>query len=103
MESLLALMGFAFVSAATPGPNNVLLWASGATFGFRRTIPHVLGTAIGLAAMAVAAAAGVAGLVAAVPAGGGGVGGAGAPGPGWAGGGGLGAGGGTGGGGARTE
>jgi threonine/homoserine/homoserine lactone efflux protein len=68
MDQLLGLVGFAFVSAATPGPNNVLLWASGATFGFRRTVPHVLGTAVGLAAMALAAAAGVAGLVAAVPA-----------------------------------
>src|SRR4051794_31352135 len=67
MESLIALMGFAFVSAATPGPNNVLLWASGATFGFRRTLPHVFGTAIGLGAMAVAVAAGLGVLVATVP------------------------------------
>ena len=65
---LVALLGFAFVSSVTPGPNNVLLWASGATFGFRRTIPHVLGTASGIGAMALAAAAGVAALVAAVPA-----------------------------------
>ena len=41
MNELIGLVGFAFVSSVTPGPNNVLLWASGAGFGFRRTIPHV--------------------------------------------------------------
>jgi threonine/homoserine/homoserine lactone efflux protein len=65
---LLGLVGFSFASAATPGPNNVLLWASGATFGVRRTIPHVLGTAVGIGAMALGSAAGIAALVAAVPA-----------------------------------
>src|SRR6187399_2961607 len=67
MNPLLGLIGFAFVSSVTPGPSNVLLWASGATFGFRRTVPHVLGTAVGLGAMALAAAAGIAALLAAVP------------------------------------
>jgi threonine/homoserine/homoserine lactone efflux protein len=65
--TLLALAGFSFVSAATPGPNNVLLWASGATFGFRRTMPHILGTAIGIGAMALVVAAGLGALVTALP------------------------------------
>ncbi len=67
MAQLLALLGFSFVSSFTPGPNNVLLWASGATFGFRRTVPHVLGTALGIGAMALVAGAGVAALVSSVP------------------------------------
>ena len=67
MIQLLGLVGFSFVSAVTPGPNNILLWASGATFGLRRTVPHVLGTAVGLGAMALAAAAGIAALLTAVP------------------------------------
>ena len=67
MIQLLGLVGFSFVSAVTPGPNNILLWASGATFGLRRTVPHVLGTAVGLGAMALAAAAGIAALFAALP------------------------------------
>ena len=67
MIQLLGLVGFSFASAITPGPNNILLWASGATFGLRRTVPHVLGTAVGLGAMALAAAAGIAALLAAVP------------------------------------
>lgn len=67
MPQLLALLGFSFVSSFTPGPNNILLWASGATFGFRRTVPHVLGTALGIGAMALVAGFGVAALVASVP------------------------------------
>jgi threonine/homoserine/homoserine lactone efflux protein len=38
---------YSFVMSITPGPNNVMLTASGATFGFRRTIPHILGISFG--------------------------------------------------------
>jgi threonine/homoserine/homoserine lactone efflux protein len=67
METALALVGFSILSAGTPGPNNVLLWASGATFGLRATLPHVLGTALGLGAMALGSAAGLAALIAGAP------------------------------------
>jgi threonine/homoserine/homoserine lactone efflux protein len=50
-EILLALTGFAFVSSITPGPNNLMLMASGANFGFRRTVPHMLGIGIGFTLM----------------------------------------------------
>ena len=50
-EILLALTLFAFVSSATPGPNNMMLLASGANFGFVRTIPHMLGIGIGFGFM----------------------------------------------------
>ncbi|TYB83097.1 LysE family translocator [Maritimibacter fusiformis] len=52
-DLLIALTGFAFVTSATPGPNNLMLMASGANFGFRRTIPHMLGVAIGFTVMVV--------------------------------------------------
>ncbi|QDC10893.1 LysE family translocator [Oceanicola sp. D3] len=45
---LLALIGFAFVSTATPGPNNMMLLASGANFGYRRSLPHMLGIVVGM-------------------------------------------------------
>jgi threonine/homoserine/homoserine lactone efflux protein len=67
MASLVGLIGFAFVSSVTPGPNNVLLWASGATFGFRATARHVIGTALGIGAMAIVVAAGVGTLLTAIP------------------------------------
>jgi threonine/homoserine/homoserine lactone efflux protein len=67
VETLVALVGFSFVSSVTPGPNNLLLWASGAEFGFMATGRHVIGTALGIGAMALVAAAGVAQLLAVVP------------------------------------
>ncbi|MEY4696523.1 MAG: hypothetical protein RIT14_951 [Pseudomonadota bacterium] len=46
-EVLVALMVFAFVTSVTPGPNNLMLMASGANFGFGRTVPHMLGISLG--------------------------------------------------------
>lgn len=46
-ETLLALTVFAFVSSITPGPNNMMLLASGVNFGFARTVPHLLGVSLG--------------------------------------------------------
>jgi len=43
----------------TPGPNNVMLTASGATFGFRRTIPHLLGISVGFGIELLAVCAGL--------------------------------------------
>ncbi|MBS8226746.1 LysE family translocator [Vannielia litorea] len=45
---LIALIGFAFVSTATPGPNNMMLLASGANFGYRRSLPHMFGIVVGM-------------------------------------------------------
>jgi threonine/homoserine/homoserine lactone efflux protein len=67
MAELLALVGFAFVITVSPGPNNVLLWASGASFGFVRTVPHIVGTAIGVGILGLAVAAGVGVVVTALP------------------------------------
>ncbi|MEM9756595.1 MAG: LysE family translocator [Pseudomonadota bacterium] len=46
-ETLPALALFAFASSITPGPNNLMLMASGANFGLRRTVPHMLGITLG--------------------------------------------------------
>ncbi len=67
MEHLVALVGFSFVSSVTPGPNNILLWASGATFGTRRTLRHVFGTAIGIGAMALLVAVAASVIMGAIP------------------------------------
>ena len=66
-DLVLALAVFAFVTSVTPGPNNLMLMASGATFGFRRTIPHMLGVGLGFTAMTVLVGLGIAGLLAASP------------------------------------
>ncbi|MDX3894151.1 LysE family translocator [Pusillimonas sp.] len=46
-DLLLAFSLFALAASITPGPNNTMLLASGAAFGFRRTLPHMLGVASG--------------------------------------------------------
>jgi threonine/homoserine/homoserine lactone efflux protein len=63
-DLLLPLTGFAFVAAVTPGPNNFLLTTSGLNFGFRRTIPHLLGICFGFPLMVLLVGLGLAGLFA---------------------------------------
>lgn len=47
IELLIGLAVFSLVSSITPGPNNIMLLTSGVNFGFRRTVPHMLGICIG--------------------------------------------------------
>ena len=61
-DLLLALIAFAFVSSITPGPNNLMLLASGVNFGFRRTVPHMLGIGAGFTVMVALVGLGLAGL-----------------------------------------
>jgi threonine/homoserine/homoserine lactone efflux protein len=65
---LIALATFCFVSSITPGPNNMMLLASGANFGFRRTLPHLLGVTLGFGAMVLAVGFGLGGVFSAYPA-----------------------------------
>lgn len=53
---------YSFVMSITPGPNNVMLTASGAAFGFRRTIPHLLGISAGCGVQILAVCAGLGAL-----------------------------------------
>ena len=53
LNLLPALILFAFVTSITPGPNNMMLLASGANFGLRRTLPHMFGVGIGFVLMMV--------------------------------------------------
>lgn len=58
-EIFLTLAGFTLGTVITPGPNNLMLMASGANFGFRRTIPHMLGVGLGFPMMVVPVGLGV--------------------------------------------
>ena len=66
-DLLSALAAFAFVTSITPGPNNLMLMASGANYGFRRTIPHMLGVGIGFTVMVVIVGLGLMQVFDAVP------------------------------------
>jgi threonine/homoserine/homoserine lactone efflux protein len=47
MELIIPLTIFATVATVTPGPNNIMVTASGSAFGFRRSLPHLLGITLG--------------------------------------------------------
>ena len=66
-DAALALMSFAFVAAMTPGPNNIMLTASGVNFGFARTIPHMIGICAGFVALVLAVGLGVGAAFTALP------------------------------------
>lgn len=68
LELFLAQVVFASVMAFTPGPNNVLLAASGVNFGFMRTMPHIWGVTVGFDVLLIAGAIGVGFLFHAFPA-----------------------------------
>jgi threonine/homoserine/homoserine lactone efflux protein len=67
LELLAAFVVFAVVALFTPGPNNVMLMASGLNFGLPRTLPHVLGVSLGFTLMALLVGVGVGALFAAYP------------------------------------
>jgi len=50
-DVLAAMTAFCFVASATPGPNNLMLMTSGVNFGFRRTLPHLIGVVLGFTLM----------------------------------------------------
>lgn len=66
-EQALSLTGFILAMVGTPGPNNLMLVASGVKFGIRRSIPHLLGIACGCQLLIVATAFGVGQLMELVP------------------------------------
>jgi threonine/homoserine/homoserine lactone efflux protein len=67
IEMFTALVVFAAAMSFTPGPNNIMVTASGVNFGFRRTIPHILGITFGFVVLLVACAAGLGAMFAAYP------------------------------------
>ena len=59
VDVLLAFSLFAFVTSVTPGPNNIMMLASGVNFGFRRSIPHIIGISSGFMIMVIAVGLGL--------------------------------------------
>ena len=66
-STLISFATFAVVAAFTPGPNNLMLAASGANYGFRRTLPHIFGILVGFCSLVVAAGLGLATLFTIMP------------------------------------
>ena len=67
MPHLLPLVSYCFVMSITPGPNNLMLTASGANFGYRLTLPQVMGCVMGNVALTLVACNGLGQLFVAFP------------------------------------
>jgi threonine/homoserine/homoserine lactone efflux protein len=63
----IAFVMFAVVMFFTPGPNNIMLLSSGLSYGFRLTIPHIVGITIGFAFMVGAVGLGLGTIFIAYP------------------------------------
>lgn len=66
-EIFLKLVVFAFTTSITPGPNNMMLFASGVNFGFVRTIPHMCGIGAGFLTLLLGVGFGLVALLESVP------------------------------------
>ncbi len=66
-DQYLPLIAFTIVMIGTPGPNNLMLMSAGANFGFRRSIPHIMGIAVGCQVLLWAIALGLGQLLEAYP------------------------------------
>lgn len=67
-DTLIALLGFAFVMSVSPGPSNFLLLASGANFGLLRSLPLVLGISGGFLTMVLLVGLGLGEVLQSAPA-----------------------------------
>ena len=65
---VLASFPFLMAMAFTPGPNNILVASSGVNFGFRATIPHILGITFGFPFLILLVGIGLAKVFIALPA-----------------------------------
>lgn len=68
IELLLTFVAFAFMASITPGPNNLMMMASGSVFGLRQTVPHIVGVVLGFAVLLAAMIAGLGMLLESIPA-----------------------------------
>lgn len=59
LTMLLSIASFTLASVLTPGPNNIMLLSSGLTFGYKQTIPHMIGISLGYPIMIIGVGMGV--------------------------------------------
>lgn len=62
-----AFVAFSLVGSFTPGPNTTIATTTGANFGFRATVPHILGVPVGFSVMLALVSLGIAGILLSLP------------------------------------
>lgn len=68
LTDLLPLATYCLVMSSTPGPNNVMLATAAANFGYRASIPQIVGSQVGVAAQTVVVCMGLGSVFVAFPA-----------------------------------
>ncbi|WP_067519895.1 LysE family translocator [Endozoicomonas ascidiicola] len=58
-QFILSVAIFAVAMTGTPGPNNMMLTASGANFGYWRSLPHIVGIGLGVVVLILLMSAGL--------------------------------------------
>ena len=66
-HTIFAFLLFALVASITPGPNNLMLLASGVNFGFRASVPHMFGISFGFVLLVIAIGFGLAEIFSTLP------------------------------------
>jgi len=66
-EFMLSLLSFSISMAITPGPNNVMVTASGVNFGYKKTLPHIFGIVLGFPVMIILLGLGLGSLFTSFP------------------------------------
>ena len=66
-EAFMSLVLFSIVTSITPGPNNIMLLASGVNFGLKKTVPHSFGISIGFLALLIAVGVGIGSVLTVMP------------------------------------
>ncbi len=56
---LLSIASFTLAGTMTPGPNNIMMLSSGLTYGYRKTLPHMMGVMLGFSLMVVCVGLGI--------------------------------------------
>ena len=56
---VLSIVSFTLATVLTPGPNNIMMLSSGLNFGYKKTLPHMMGVAFGFAFMVVCVGMGI--------------------------------------------
>lgn len=59
LTMIISIVSFTLAGVMTPGPNNIMLLSSGLTFGYRKTIPHMVGVALGFTLMVICVGLGI--------------------------------------------
>jgi threonine/homoserine/homoserine lactone efflux protein len=67
METLVPYILYCIAMSGTPGPNNVMVMASGVNYGYRRSLPHIFGINVGFSLMLAVMALGLGAVFVAEP------------------------------------